>query len=207
MPSRNVVKQYSPESYYHLYNRGVDKQNIFKDDEDYKYFLYLLKRHLSNEVARDTKKRPYKNFHEELELLAFCLMPNHLHLLVYQNSARSIEEFSRSLMTSYSMYFNLKYDRVGGLFQGRIKGSKIDDEPYLWHISRYIHLNPLDIGMNYDKYPFSSYPYYTKNWSASWLQNKRILDIHNQYQQSYQDFVSDYTSVKAIKSELKHLLD
>src|SRR5258708_38220492 len=84
MPSRNIVKIYAPHSYYHIYNRGVNKQVIFADEQDFAVFLGLLKRHLSNEPQVDKYFRLHPHFKGQLELLAFCLMPNHFHLLVYQ---------------------------------------------------------------------------------------------------------------------------
>ena len=82
MPARNIVKQYDVDSYYHVYNRGVNKRKIFVDDEDYVVFLGLLKRYLGSGNEKDKYNRDYQSFYEELDLLAYCLMPNHFHSMV-----------------------------------------------------------------------------------------------------------------------------
>lgn len=207
MPSRNRVKEYAPDSYYHVYNRGIEKRGIFADDEDCKVFLNLLKNYLGKEQRKDRLGRPTKNYYGSIELLSFCLMPNHFHLFIYQNEEdRVISEFMRSIMTSYVGYFNQKYERVGGLFQDRFKASRVDNEAYLWHISRYIHLNPLDIGEEWREYPYSSYRYYTGEWSTDWVMPRRILDMHKEYGQDYQSFVTDYEDYKESIDLIKHEL-
>lgn len=114
----------------------------------------------------------------------------------------------RRIMTAYSTYFNKQYDRVGHLFQGSYKAVRINNEAYLWHISRYIHLNPLDIRQEWQTYKYSSYPYYSSQKQADWVRPNRILDIHQEHQQEYAKFVSDYQNYKktlhVIKSELAY---
>lgn len=117
MPTRNVVKTYYENGYYHVYNRGVDKMDIFRDEDDFKYFTYLLYRALGKETSRDKNGRSYANFAEVVELCAYCLMPNHFHLLLYLKEREGITALMRSLMTAYSGYFNKKYRRKGPLFQ------------------------------------------------------------------------------------------
>src|SRR3989338_9120192 len=113
MPAKNIIKEFAPESYYHLYNRGVAKQNIFLDDQDYKVFLsylklYLIPIDLQGQSLQVAPSKKLKNYFEELKLLAYCLMPNHFHLFVFQKESNSMAEFIRSLGTKYSMYFNKK---------------------------------------------------------------------------------------------------
>jgi len=90
MPSRNVVKIDVEKSYYHVYARGGSRQSIFRDDEDYEYFQSLFQRYLSIEEKHDRTGRPYVHLLTKLELLAYCLMPNHFHLMFYQVSEGSI---------------------------------------------------------------------------------------------------------------------
>lgn len=111
MPSRNVIKIDIPDSHYHVYARGASRAEIFHDGEDYNYFLSLFGRYLSVDEKSDSVGRPYVHLREDLELLAFCLMSNHFHLMFYQNSEGSICTLMRGVMTSYSRYFNKKYDR------------------------------------------------------------------------------------------------
>lgn len=198
MPSKNIVKEYAPDSYYHIYNRGVNKRLIFRDDQDYAVFLNILKRHLSDEVIKDNFGREYDNFGSEIELLAFCLMPNHFHMFIYQSENwRALEALMRRVVTAYSMYFNKKYKRVGHLFQDSYKASRIDDEAYLQHISRYIHLNPV----NYKDYEWSSYKTYTGKVDYKWVKPKRILDIFNSTNE-YISFIDNFKDYKETEEAL-----
>ena len=199
MPGRNIVKQYVSEHYYHIYTRGVAKQAIFLDDQDYGYFLGLLKRYLSNKPALSTARVVYPWYGNRVDLVSYCLMPNHTHLLIFQHDERAIMELMRSLMTSYSMYFNLRYRRVGPVFQSRYRASIIDHQNYLEHISRYIHLNP----DNWQTYEYSSLLYYSGHKTAEWLKPKTILDLFDDSFKSYKLFLSDYQSHKKMLEEMK----
>lgn len=187
MPTRNVIKQYAPESYYHLYSRGVDKQTIFRDEADKLLFLSLLKRYLSKKQLKRSKHAPYRSFASDIDLLAYCLMDNHIHLLVYQyEHAMAIADFMRRVMTTYSMYFNKKYGRVGPLFQSRYLASRIDSDSYLYHISRYIHRNP----KLWSEYKFSSLRYYTGEARADWVKPYAILELFDDDPRKYMDFLA-----------------
>lgn len=197
MPSRNVEKEYVSDTYYHVFNRGVNKRSIFKDDKDYAVFLNLLKRYLGEKPVRDKSNREYPWFRGKIQLLSFCLMPNHYHLLVYQQNDTAMTDLMRSVCTSYTRYFNKRHKRVGHLFQDRFKASRINSDEYLLHISRYIHLNPRD----YKSWQFSSLPYYLGQKHSSWLDPKPMLDLFEG--ESYIDFVEDYESQKALLEEIK----
>lgn len=196
MPSRNRTKVYISDSYYHVYNRGLNKQSIFKDDYDYSVFLNLLKRYLSKESAKDKQGREYESLNSRVELLAFCLMPNHFHLLIYQNDELAMTTLLRRVSTAYSTYFNKKYRRTGPLFQERFKASRISKDNYLLHISRYIHMNPKD----YKKWDYSSLPYYIGESKADWVRPKKILDLFND---DYMEFLRDYENRKRMLEEIE----
>ncbi len=186
MPARNVIKEYQENSYYHVYNRGVEKRQIFLDDQDYRVFLSLLKRHLTRTKEANIRGQEYESFGGRLELQAFCLMPNHFHLLFYlNNDVKAISELMRRLLGTYTLYFNRKYDRVGHLFQGVYKASHINDDSYLLHISRYIHRNPKD----YYNWTYSSLPYYISDWKADWVVPDRIYKLYEWG--SYEAFLND----------------
>jgi len=157
MPSRNIIREFGPEQYYHVYNRGVEKRLIFLDDQDYTVFIGLIKKFLAGE-SNGNNRHTYMLLNDDVQLLSYCLMPNHFHLLLYQNTNDGITKFLRRLSIGYVMYFNNRYARVGGLFQGRYKASCIERDDYLHHISRYIHLNP----GKYKQWPYSSYQYYSQ---------------------------------------------
>lgn len=136
--------------------------------------------------------------HGDLELLAFSLMPNHIHLLVRQQNKDAIVKFMRRLTTSYVMYFNNKYNRVGPLFQNAYKAALVESDSYLMHLSRYIHLNPNKLAPSeIDFADFTSLPYYTGEKQAAWLNTKPILDYFSISRLtnkgiSYLDFVNNH---------------
>ncbi len=198
MPSRNTIKQLTEDGIYHVYNRGVERRVIFLDNEDYTTFInrfdQLLSdpKHLTTQQTRGRKGGDrLQSYYGEVELLVYCLMPNHFHMLVHQVQQGALPKFMSSLMTSYSMYFNRKYDRVGSLFQGRYKASLIDGDAYYMHISRYIHLNPVDIGRAYDSYPYSSYANYLADSGPVWLNHGLVLDMF-ETPDKYRQFVASY---------------
>lgn len=191
MPAKNSVKIFIENGYYHIYNRGVEKRNIFLDDQDYSVFLSYLKKYLDPSLGSDPK-----SLAQEVDLLAFCLMPNHFHLLVKQISKDGVTKLIRAVCTKYVMYFNAKYKRVGTLFQGKYKAALILDDSYLIHLSRYIHLNP---GSDPKSYTYSSYKHYLNKVKMGWVKPYEILTFFRSAQNtslkdclSYESFVEEY---------------
>lgn len=185
MPSKNRVKIYVKNGYYHLYNRGVAKQKIFRNSLDYKVFLKYLKEALTEQKLEKINiyirgrsfqalPKPIKNFQKEIELIAYCLMPNHFHFLIKQGNQTSMESFMRSVITRYASYFNKKYDRVGPLFQGRYKAVLVQKDEYLLHLTRYIHLNPEELNKDL-AISYSSYSEYLKVRKTSWVNPEVVL--------------------------------
>lgn len=198
MPSRNALKQFIPESSYHCYNRGVEKRRIFMDRQDYGVFLNRLKQMLSDpdEIKGEYSNRELvKSFYGRIELYAYCLMPNHYHLLLYQYDDTAISEFMRTLGTSYTMYFNKRHERVGHLFQGRYKARPIQTDADAMHISRYIHLNPIKYPDGYELYPYSSMQYvlFTER-CPSWVATERALKSYWDSRETYSKFVKDFAT-------------
>ena len=201
MPSRNVLKIDVAEQYYHVYARGASRQNIFLEPVDYEAYLKLFRRYLSSEEIRDSAGISYTKLHESIELLCYCLMPNHFHLLVYQIDEGAMQRLMRGVMTVYSRYFNKKYQRSGSLFESRYKASLITSDTYLFHVSRYIHLNP----KAWRNYPYSSLRYYAHPHSEDWLHEERIIDLFKN-RTKYMEFVADYEAAKAVLDTIKHEL-
>jgi len=220
MPAKNRIKQYVKSGYYHIYNRGVAKREIFRDAQDYNTFLSYLKEYLSfrdetslrtsladqniSWVEKDKilKVLHLNNFSETIELLCFTLMPNHFHFLLKQLDEYSLAKFMASLSTRFSMYFNRKYKRVGPLFQDIYKAVLIETDAQLLHLSRYIHLQALvetPQGWSLRKTQPSSYPNYLGLISQEWVKSAEILSFFKTAQRtnledfsSYQSFVEDY---------------
>lgn len=193
MPAKNSIKQFVENGYYHLYNRGVEKRNIFLDNQDYSVFLSYIKQYLEPHERPDPK-----SLVDDIDLIAFCLMPNHFHFLAKQKTIDGITKFMRAICTNYVMYFNKKYDRVGTLFQGKYKGVLLDNDTYLLHLSRYIHLNPVKIGSD-PKNSYSSYGYYLGIKHAAWLKPDEVMNFFKNARKtslkdylSYESFVDDY---------------
>lgn len=199
MPSRNTVKQYDTYTYYHVYNRGVAKQAIFIDKEDYAVFLSLLKRYLGEAPALDKKGREYEWLANDIVVAAFCLMPNHFHILVYQIELGAVTRLLRAVCGTYTVYFNKKYTRVGSLFQGIFKASMIRHDAYLVYISRYIHRNPA----LYWEWEWSSLPYWTGERVAGWIHPELLMDMTPK---AYREFMSDNPDYEATHEAVEMLL-
>lgn len=152
-------KNLVPNEYYHIYNRGNGKHDIFLDDEDYDRFIKIL--YVCNSERsfnfRDLIIDPkidafvFERGAPLVSILAWVLMSNHFHIVLI--SPRSdlgedynpITEFMRKVSTAYVMYFNKKYERTGGLFEGRFKSRHIGEENYFNYIFSYVHLNPIKL--------------------------------------------------------------
>lgn len=141
---------FAPEEYFHIYNRGVDKREIFNDRNDYQRFLESLYLFNSKEriVLRAISRKDRFNYNRGdtlVDIGAYCIMPNHFHLLVKSKDDLGISVFMKKLLTAYSMYFNKKYNRSGVLFQGAFKAEHVGRDEYLKYLYAYIHLNPVKI--------------------------------------------------------------
>lgn len=202
MPSKNILKQYVSESYYHVYARGASKTQIFQDSADYEKFLSLFERYLSKEPTISITGIPYPHYYKKVELLAYCLMSTHFHLLVWQDDETSITNFMRSLLTSYSRYYNLKYKRSGALFEGRYKASLISQDSYLEHITRYIHLNP----RYWQNYKYSSLNHYFNPTNIPTYLKPAKIELMFNDRQDYIQFLKDHEEEKAMLEELKYEL-
>ena len=209
MPRKNSIKEYVIDGYYHVYNRGVDKREIFVDKKDYSVFLRFLKEYLLPPDHKDLEelkglnpRRKPINCHQHVKLLAYCLMPNHFHLFIKQKTNEGMKSFMKALSTNYAMYFNFKHNRIGPLFQGVYKAVRIKKEPYYLHISRYIHLNPIELLTRVrplQEHPYSSYKYYLSGKGPDWLDVSEILKMFRSSKRlfpkdilSYQGFVEGY---------------
>lgn len=199
MPSKNTIRFYDAPAFYHVYNRGANKQPIFKDDQDKEKFLSLLARHLDpTTITRDSNGLEYSKY--PADLLAYCLMDNHFHLLLFQkDDVAAISHLLKSVSTAYAMYFNRRHRHQGTIFQGVFKASHITEEPYLQHISRYIHLNPLD----YMTYRWSSLPYYLGQAAPEWLKPELINDMAPA---QYRNFMQSYTIEQSEPDHIHDLL-
>ncbi|MFZ2199508.1 MAG: transposase [Microgenomates group bacterium] len=203
MTAKNRTKTYVDNTRYHVYNRGVEKRTIFLDDKDYKVFLSYLQFYLMpipslrGPSPKSYPSQQLSNHNQKIRLIAYCLMPNHFHLLIKQTNKNDMTEFLRAISTRYSMYFNKRYDRVGSLFQGRYKAVLIDNEMQFLYLTKYIHRNPLDLfPLSPDKildYPYSSYRNFLGIIHQSWVDPSDIIYSYskNSPRNTYQNFVEE----------------
>jgi putative transposase len=222
MPSKNTVKIYVENGFYHIYNRGVEKRLIFQNRQDYTVFLGYLGEYLQfkdeklflkqisrpdltpGERAKLVRSMSLNNFYLDIKMLAYCLMPNHFHFFVKQGQSGSIDKFMNSLFSRYVMYFNRKYKRVGPLFQDVYKAAIIDDEAYYAHLSRYIHKQALDAPLLDGRMEQpSSYPEYMGTRKTEWVHPEEILELFpgSNPSSDYARFVAEYQIQKAEPGE------
>jgi len=171
--------------YFHVYNRGVDKRDIFIDDYD---------RIRAIESLRDYRKSPEGC---GVEILAYCLMDNHYHLLVEQTKERGMAKFMHKFGTSYTNYFNKKHKRSGSLFEGRYKRKLLESDRHLFHLFRYIHMNPLK--------------FFDLNWKNGLSDVEKAIQYIKDYPWSNFSFLfdtdQDFINHDLIHSEFRDLTD
>lgn len=189
---------------YHLFNRGAHKQAIFTSQADYDRFALLL--YLSNstspvnirETLRAFKGQTFEAVFEQerdgerlVDIQAYCLMPNHFHLVLRERTEKGITTFARKLLTGYSMYFNISHGHSGIVSQGAVKSRHISGDSYFRYIFSYVHLNPLSIAFPgweekkisdfggarkfLSEYPYSSFP----DYSVGRRPRRSILSLHD----------------------------
>lgn len=179
-----------------MYNRGVEKRDVFVDEEDYFRFVHDLYEFNDSNPVRNlhyffnhkTKSIEARKLYGDqmreplVEILVFTLMPNHYHIMLKQIKENGIVKFMQKLGTGYTMYFNKKYCRVGSLFQGRFKAAHITDEPHFIHLPHYIHTNPLAINYRSStsiefltEYRWSSFPDYIGRQNFSSVTERGVL--------------------------------
>ena len=155
---------------YHVYNRGVRKDTLFHSNSDYSRFLLLIFMLQYTEPVQnisrlnkvfsknlDIKILDQKDKGERLiELLAFCIMPNHFHILGNQLIEDGLAKYMQKVLTAYTMYYNKKYKKTGHAFQGKYKKVFVEDDEQLVYTSIYIHKNSLDVGIEPFSYTWSS---------------------------------------------------
>ena len=187
MPYRAV--EFRAGEYYHIYNRGNNYQPIFFEHENYLYFLRQLRKYLVS---------------DGVEIIAYCLMPNHYHLLMHLKTD-DLSGLMQPFALSYTKAINKRYERVGSLFQGRFKAIHVDRNEYLMHLSRYIHLNPVEAGLvrRPEDWEFSSYPEFIGLRNGT-LPKPDVVLAQFPSPDAYRLFVEAYT--ERDKKVIEHLM-
>ncbi|MDP3696640.1 MAG: transposase [Candidatus Taylorbacteria bacterium] len=178
----NRRTKFAPKEFYHLYNRGTEKRDVFMSKDDYERFLALIyfcnqpdgSSRIQDKTLSELIKIKQENNNKQLiDISSYCLMPNHFHILAREKEENGISKFMQKVITGYTMYFNKKHERTGALFQGKFKATHVNEDRYLSYLISYIHLNPIkliepewkEIGINdlkqaekyLDNFKYSSY--------------------------------------------------
>lgn len=199
--------------FYHLYNRGLNKQQTFSDRRDYNRFVKTLFYYqIANPKPRFSFYKPDGIYNVDstkkiVDIVAYCLMPNHFHLLVKQVRDGGISEFMRKFIHSYTKYRNTKNKLQGPIFQAIFKAVLIETDEQLLHVSRYIHLNPLvsHLVKDLNSYPWSSYQTYIGLNNDERVAKKEILSFFKS-QKDYEKFVLDQAEYGETLELIKHQL-
>lgn len=222
-----LARRFGEGEYYHLYNRGIGKANIFRDDTDRKRFLFSLLYYQSPKKFDHIERFVKYYTHETgfivsekiladvldtrvVELVCFCLMPNHFHLLVREKEEGGISAYMQRVMTAHTRYMNTKYEASGHLFESRYKAVHVADNHQLLYLSAYIHRNPRELkawkGKEFE-YPWSSLQDLTEanRWGGLLEADIIAEQFEAEPNSNYADFVKTSTA-KALEEEIPTLL-
>ena len=213
---------------YHIYNRGTDKRAIFTEPHNFQRFMALLYACNSTESVNISdyfkKGRTFLEVFDVdrpdtlVEIGAYCLMPNHFHLLVREKSEGGISKFMKKLSTGYSMYFNKKNERVGSLFETKFKAKHVDTDEYLKYLFAYIHLNPVKLidaewkenGISnrivakehLAKYTYSSYLEYLGSLRKEWkILNRTAFPEYFTDPHDFEGFIEDWVNYASLSKK------
>jgi len=190
MPRRQT--EFLADHYYHVYNRGVGGETLFPELENYRYLIRLLLRNA----------RRYA-----VSVIAYCLMPNHYHLLLKPERDDGVGHLMRSLASSYSQALNLRLQRQGPLFQGRFRAIWIDRDEYLTHVARYIHANPVVAGLvaQAEAWPYSDYTRHIAITDPA-QGDQGLVPVWFLTGAAYREFVEDYVVDRKQAGEFERYL-
>lgn len=209
---------------YHVFNRSIARQPLFLGQRDYQRALEVLNFYsyakpglrfshyirLSQNDRKTFDNNLRKNHTKQIQILAFCLMPNHIHLLIKDIHKRGITTLMTNFQHSYAKYFNTKNRRVGSLFQSMFKALRVETDEQLLHIARYIHLNPLTSYIirnlnELENYPWSSYIDYLGKRKFDLVYQEMIISFFPQINK-FTKFTLDQVDYQKKLDEVKHLM-
>lgn len=217
--NRNLV--FLDNHIYHVYNRGVERRQLFINKREYARFVQTIDyyRHVKpqirfskflslNTTDRELFEHKLAKLPTYVDILAYCLMPNHFHFLLRQNVEHGIQIFLSNVSNSYAKYFNTKHVRVGPLFQAAFKANFIETDEELIHVSRYIHINPAAASMvsaeQLTSYPWSSLGSYRLPQKKSFIEIQTVLGLFPS-PKAYEQFILDQIDYAKNLEKIKHL--
>jgi len=181
-----------PNNYYHIYNRGANRADIFLNDKDYVFLLRQVKNHI-------------KEF--DITVIVYCLMSNHYHFVLRQNGEAKISDFMQAVFYNYSSSFNQIHNHSGTLFEGPFRAILVDKNEYLLHLCRYIHRNPLEAGIvvKPEQWHYSNYAEFIGERKGK-LVDHEFAKVNFGSPEAYEDFVMNYVPPEKTQKELRHYL-
>lgn len=207
---------------YHVFNRGIDRRSVFTGFREFSRAQELIKYYLCKDTPvsyskflqqpkeiREQVIQQMKRDEKLVNVLAYCLMPNHFHFMLQQNSDRGIPKFISNFTNAYTRYFNTKHGRTGPMFEGIFKAVLVESDEQLIHLSRYVHLNPVVSSIiNEDQlsnYKWSSYhQYISKSDDDGYINTSLVLSMFKS-KDKYKEFVLDQVKYGKKLEAIKHL--
>lgn len=206
---------------YHVFNRGIERRSVFTNRKEYDRASQLLKFYKHKDIPirysqllqkpKDVRNKILEDLFKTeqiVEVLCFCLMPNHFHLMLKQKHEEGIARFISNFTNAYTKYFNTKYERVGPLFQGVFKAVIVENDEQLVHLSQYIHLNPVVSSIIESKqletYAYSSYLDYISHSDNDTVNKELVLSMFETVNK-YKQFVVDQIDYAKKLDKIKHL--
>ena len=209
---------------YHVFNRSVAREPIFTTNRHYQRVVETMNYYRFSKPKlrfshyyrlplklKDEKMKKLEESHSRLvDILAFCIMPNHFHLLLRQIVKNGIPIYMRNIQNSYAKYFNIKSKRSGAVFQAMFKGVRIETDNQLLHVNRYIHLNPFTSYVvtsleKLEDYPWSSYGAYMGKQNYSFVNTHDIQSFFGR-QEKIKEFTMDQVEYQRTLEQIRHLL-
>lgn len=204
--------------YYHIFNRSIAKFQIFNETDNCERFLRILDLYryvdfthkysnflnLSLPLQQIIIEKIRKEDKKLVKMIAYCIMPTHFHLILYQNENNGISKFMAKVLNSYSRYFNLRYKRKGPLWEGHFRNVLVDKDEQLLHLTRYIHLNPVSANLIHkpEEWLHSSYSEYIDSIDSGLCELSDLIELSPK---KYQKFVNDRTDYQKELSKIKRL--
>jgi len=190
-------KEFRQGHYYHIYNRGQNLEPVFLDEQDYDQFLDRFQMVLNQKIYSRFQIKPFPT--TSFTIIAYCLMKNHFHFLIRQNSIITISRLMQKVTTSYARYFNSKYKRIGNVFQDTFKSKQVEKDQYLTYLTAYIHNNPAKPAV----YFYSSFREYMHKPTRNICDTGIVLKYFNNRKKIYKNFVDCYKLKEHTK--IRHL--
>lgn len=206
---------------YHVFNRGIERRSTFTDKREFERIQKLIKFYRHRDIpirfsqviqqSQDIREKILNDLFKServIDILSYCIMPNHFHFLLQQNVDKGISTFISNITNAYTKYFNTKHERTGPLFEGVFKAIHIESDEQLVHVARYIHLNPVASNIisnqELENYKWSSYLEYLSLSSEEISQKELILSMFKSIER-YRAFVNDQIDYAKKLDAIKHL--